>query len=274
MSELSPMQTFGVNAGTALASAAIGQGFGDSAGSQYRWWRKKMQRTDRMQRDTWKWMNQQALQLRVQDGRAAGLSPLASIGAAGAQMPALASGGISPDSGSRYADILNKAILESHRATTRKTDSEARYIQLMSDLAIDNHMKRNRITSHNPATKAANSEKPDATIAADTTIDDWEPGDIQLLSEEMSQSFESLTSTLATAAINAGLYAGAAYDWFKEKYPHVKDTVLRRAQKLVDEYFESDELPAAKTSRRIRKPREIKGSTSQFQSRKHYLKRR
>jgi hypothetical protein len=266
------MSDFATALATGVGAAAIGSITGDSAGKQYRYWRKQMIRADRMQRDTWKWMNSNQLQLRVEDGRKAGLSPLASIGSAGAQMPALQAGGMSPESGGRYADIIHRAILAGHQATERKTDAETRYINMMTDLAIDGHYRRNRITTRNP-TKDANTDKPSATIAADTDIDDWEPGDIQLLSEEMSQSFESITSTLATAAINAGLYGEYAIEKIKEKFPRIKETVINRVQELIDDYWQSDEIPSKiEASPRLRKPSKSSGSPSRYKNRRDFFK--
>lgn len=213
----------------------------------------------------WEFVNNamdKTLQRRVEDGRKAGLSPLASIGAAGAQMPNVPLSQASPSPRGNMSSTLANIGIAAHQAQVDKTNAETKNIELQSSIMRENHIARSN--SNRGGQKAANvaDDKPNATLAADTTIEDWEPGDVQLLSEEASQSFESVTSTLATLAINLGLYGNHAYNYLKDKFPEVKKDVIDKVIKQIDRFNSADKKP-----RKSRQQKYLPRSSAPYRSR-------
>lgn len=209
--------------------------------------RKQNEKFNKQQREDTRYYFDQtqdrSIQRKVEDGRKAGLSALASVGAPGVTMPSIPLGRSSPDPGENFFRNVAMSIYTTQAAKQR---AETENIKMQTRLMLASHLDRKNKANPHIGEKAAIKKDP-ATLAQTSAIEDWEPGDIQLLSDEASQSLESFTTTAATILINLGLYGGAGYEYLVKRFPNVARDWIKKATEAASKRAKRDKrAPAAK----------------------------
>lgn len=213
--------------------SAVTGGIGQSDGSLKQYKMQKRLNLQAFRRQ--KFFARNSLQMRVRDGKKAGLSPLAAIGAGGTSIPSIQTGHApqtTRDTAGGSLSILQTML--DYLMRDKLADKQIKLMELEHEgrqLAAGLRPRGGRVHPLPPGRRPTSYDptlpKPAAAYAAEWGLgnpEDYEPGDLINMGEETVEQFESFWSTVAWLVLQG--YSGNK--WIASKLQEQTEKVLGR----------------------------------------------